>query len=55
MKNKEIILLAVFVLIWMIPLFFPVASLIRYAFEELRVLVTGIMIGYLIVRREGKE
>jgi len=43
-----IILTAGFIAVWMLPLFFPVGSLIRYAFEEMRVLITGIIIGVFI-------
>ena len=35
----------IFVVIWELPLFYPVGSLVRYALEELRVLVTGIYLG----------
>jgi len=50
-KNVWHILTIVFIIAWMIPLFFPVGSLFRYAFEELRVLVTGIYIGFFMVKK----
>ena len=47
-----ILLFMFFIVAWMIPLFFPIGSLVRYAFEELRVLITGIYIGYFILKVE---
>jgi len=44
--------LLLFGAMWMVPLFFDLGSLIRYAFEELRVLVVGVLLGYC--RREQK-
>jgi len=49
-RNVLLILTLVFIIAWMIPLFFPAGSLFRYAFEELRVLITGIYIGSFIVK-----
>jgi len=49
-KIVWLILTIAFIIAWMIPLFFPTGSLFRYAFEELRVLVTGIYIGFFIVK-----
>jgi len=51
-NRKSLYILSFFVTVWMVPLFFPVASLVRYAFEELRVLVTGILVGWLLKERE---
>jgi len=55
MRQNKILLLTFFITVWMIPLFFPTATLIRYAFEELRVLVTGIYIGYLFMEKKESE
>jgi len=49
-KTVHLILTIAFIVAWMIPLFFPLGSLVRYAFEELRVLVTGIYIGLFIMK-----
>ena len=49
-RNVLLFLTLVFIIAWMIPLFFPTGSLFRYAFEELRVLITGIYIGFFIVK-----
>jgi len=49
-KIVWLILTTIFIITWMIPLFFPTDSLFRYAFEELRVLITGIYIGFFIVK-----
>lgn len=43
--KKYIWLYILFILIWMAPLFLEVGSLIRFALEELRVLLVGILIG----------
>jgi len=52
MEKKSVLplLTLLFIITWMIPLFFPIGSLFRYAFEELRVLITGIYIGFFIVK-----
>jgi len=49
-RNVLLILALIFIVAWMIPLFFPAGSQLRYAFEELRVLITGIYIGFFILK-----
>ena len=47
-RNKFVILM-VFTIVWMLPLFFE-QGLLRYAFEELRVLTTGLLVGYHLAK-----
>lgn len=43
-----------FVVLWMIPLFYE-PGLHRYAWEELRVLIVGFLLGYLYKMLKNKE
>jgi len=47
MLKRVIMLFSIFCLFWLSPLLLPVATLYRYALEEIRVLAVGLIIGYL--------
>lgn len=44
-----LMMLVAFGVMWTVPLLMPVGSLERYAFEELRVIVVGFMLGVLFL------
>jgi hypothetical protein len=42
-------ILIAFLVFWLIPLLMPIGSLERYAFEELRVIIVGFMLGVIFM------
>jgi len=47
-EYKILLTAVLFIAVWMSPLFLEPASLYRYALEEFRVLVVGLVVGYLL-------
>ncbi len=55
-KHFWLVFLVCFGTLWLIPLLLPSGSLERYAWEELRVIAVGFLLGVLFVtmRQRGK-
>ena len=55
LRNRTLWYTGIFLVVWLLPLLLEPGTLIRYALEEIRVMITGLIIGYYLGRTEKRK
>jgi len=55
LRNYTLWYISIFLIVWLLPLLMEQGTLIRYALEEFRVLITGLIVGYYLGKAERRK